>query len=110
MKTEKSNSYLKQSLVLSRYNKDRPKLGKVNTTSHLRINVYSFSHILFISNTMVVFIHLLGRNRKLTVHQCYTTFSVIGYDVKKAKCYLVISSITMFYRMIFPSKIKDRTT
>lgn len=57
---------------------------------------------------MVIFIHLLGRNRRLTVHQCYTTFSVIGYNVKKGKCYLVISSVTMFYRRIFPSKIKDR--
>lgn len=84
------------------------KLSKINTTSHLKINVYSFSHVLFISNTMGFFIHLLGRNRRLTVHQCYTTFSVIGYNVKKAKCYLVISSITMFYRRIFPSKIKDR--
>lgn len=78
-------------------------LRKINTTSHLKINVYSFSHILFIWSTMVNFIHLLGTNRRLIVHQCYITFSVIVYNVKKAKCYLVISSITMFYRKIFPS-------
>lgn len=58
------------------------KFSKINTASHLKINVYSFSYILFISNTMVIFIHLLGRNRRLTVHQCYTTFSVISCNDK----------------------------